>query len=704
MAVEVVIRGSNQSGSATSEAARGIREVGEAAGGSEGKLKGFFGLMGGAAAGGALALGGALVGAAGAGLGFNNAMEQARARINAFTKDGAATEQVLAMVADRASKTPFAFEEMATAAASLGPAAKGAGIPLENLIAQAEILAASNPAEGLVGGAFAIKEALSGDFTSAIERFNLSRSYINQLKEEGVPALEILSQAMQQAGYDTDLVSQLANTAQGRWSTFMDTWTMLAGQVTQPIFDAVSQGLGRANEILTELSPQMTAFAQSIADVIAQTLQGQGPIAAFFGQFQPVLEFLQANAIPILGAVAGIIGFGIAGAIASAVVALGGFLIAAAPLIAILAVVGALGALVAANWGPLSAAFQEAGGGIAGAGAALQTLGQIVISWVQSQLPGWIAGLQQMGAAAWQWIVEAIPPAIAQLQAWGGQLLGYLAASAPGWIAQLAAWGAAAWQWIQQAIPPALAQIGAWGGQLLSYLAANLPGWIAQLLQWNTAAWRWLGEAIPPLLAKAGEFIGSLIRWAVGEALPQIVAWGVQAGAAMIAWVATELIPKVGPALADFLGSLVTGLAGVVTGIAQAALSIGQGIIDGIVKGISNGASAIMAAARDAASKALEAAKKLLGISSPSRAFATAVGLPIAQGIAQGISEGTPLVAEASATLARGGLERGRNEINSSRQLTINGGFNVNAAPGQREDQVAGMALAKLKNAMDLKR
>jgi hypothetical protein len=115
-----------------------------------------------------LAIGGGLTAAIGAGLNFNNSMEQVSAQLMAFTKDGAATAAILDMIKTRAASTPFAFEDMATAATALLPASKAAGVGLEELIAQAEILAASNPAEGLEGAAFALKEAAGGDFVRTL--------------------------------------------------------------------------------------------------------------------------------------------------------------------------------------------------------------------------------------------------------------------------------------------------------------------------------------------------------------------------------------------------------------------------------------------------------------------------------------------------------------------------------------------------------
>lgn len=238
------------------------------------KLTGVLGGLGkvalGVGAGGLLALGAGLAKTISVGLGFNNAMEQAAAKINAFTKDAGLTAEILKTVQERAAKTPFAFDEMANSAAALMPTVRASGESLEFLLEKAEILAASNPMEGLEGASFALKEAVSGDFTSIVERFNLSRSTLKKLKDQGVPALEAVGIAMAELGLDTDLVTALANTAEGRWSTFKDTLTALAGTVTQPIFDSFSGGLGGVNDWLTTITPQLQNFAEMLAGRISQ--------------------------------------------------------------------------------------------------------------------------------------------------------------------------------------------------------------------------------------------------------------------------------------------------------------------------------------------------------------------------------------------------------------------------------------------------
>lgn len=241
------------------------------------------GLVKGAAIGGVVAVGGALAGAATAGLSFNNSLEQTTAQLQAMTKDAAQTEAILQMIKQRAAETPFAFTEMANAAASLLPAAKASGAQLEELLATAEILAAANPAQGLEGAAFALREALSGDFVSVIERFNLPRSEINRLREEGVPALEAIRQTLAGMGLDAAVVSAQANTLQGRWGRVTDTLQQLAGIATQPIFDAASAALGWFADTLEKNLPTLQQFTETVAGRLQEGLTALQPLLTAIG-------------------------------------------------------------------------------------------------------------------------------------------------------------------------------------------------------------------------------------------------------------------------------------------------------------------------------------------------------------------------------------------------------------------------------------
>ena len=74
---------------------------------------------------------------------------------------------------------------------------------------------------------------------------------------------------------------------------------------------------------------------------------------------------------------------------------------------------------------------------------------------------------------------------------------------------------------------------------------------------------------------------------------------------------------------------------------------LGRDIIAGIASGVTAAASSIASAARQAASNALAAAKKLLGIHSPSKVFRDEVGKMIGLGMAEGIGDSTRPISEA---------------------------------------------------------
>lgn len=260
-ALDLLIR--LKGGDAASKQMSGLAKMTEQVGS---KLATFGKVAGGIALGGVVALGAGLAKTATAGLSFNNSIEQTTAKINAFTKDGAKTAGILDLIRERAAKTPFAFDEMARAASGLLPVVNATGKPLEDLISQAEVLAASNPMEGLEGAVYALKQAASGDMASIIDRFDLPRQRLNDLKAQGVPALEAVSVVMKELGYDTDLVTNLAATAQGRWSTFTDTLTTLASKMTEPIFNIFSEGLGTLQAKIDENMPLFESLASAVGD------------------------------------------------------------------------------------------------------------------------------------------------------------------------------------------------------------------------------------------------------------------------------------------------------------------------------------------------------------------------------------------------------------------------------------------------------
>lgn len=276
------------------------------------------------AAAGAVALGAATTASAISGFKFNSSVEQATAKLMAFTKDSTKVAETLAWVKQEAAATQFSFKDMANAAGDLTPVSKSTGTALKDLIKQAEILAALNPAEGLTGATFSLREALSGDWVSIIDRFNLPRKRINELKEQGVPAMEIISRTMNEMGIDYGLVSAQGQTAAARFDQLKDKLQMLAGEATKPIFDKVSIGLVTLSEWVDKIKPTLQALADLIREYVAPYV---AIWAGYLGdQLLPALQrlwtMLEPVLMPVLKALALAIGVVLVVALAVAVTAI----------------------------------------------------------------------------------------------------------------------------------------------------------------------------------------------------------------------------------------------------------------------------------------------------------------------------------------------------------------------------------------------
>ena len=221
------------------------------------------------------------------GVQYNASIESSTAIINAFTGSQEATAEIMDMLQRRAATSVFTFQQMSQAAQGLIPAATMSGASLETLMETAEALGASNPAEGIEGAAFALREAVSGDFTSVIERFNLPRQRLNQLKEQGVPALEAVQTAMFELGIDMDLVTAQSQTMNGRMDRAAEIFDTLAGIISKPIFNKISEGLedilawyDENPELFDNIKTGVSDIEMVIGETVDAAARGEDPFLA----------------------------------------------------------------------------------------------------------------------------------------------------------------------------------------------------------------------------------------------------------------------------------------------------------------------------------------------------------------------------------------------------------------------------------------
>ena len=196
---------------------------------------------------------------------------------------------------------------------------------------------------------------------------------------------------------------------------------------------------------------------------------------------------------------------------------------------------------------------------------------------------------------------------------------------------------------------------------LVQGIATALPGIASAAVDVVSGFLDFLVENGPALASAGIELVLDLIQGLI-SALPEIATTAFS----LITQLVVTLLEHAPDLIAngiELVAQLVAGLIQSLPDVINAAVEIGNGILDslksvdwiglgadiiaGIVRGIMGAASSLYEALRDLASRALESAKSALGIKSPSRVFRDQVGRYISEGIAVGIEENTGSVTRA---------------------------------------------------------
>lgn len=254
---------------------------------------GLAGLFGGAAAGGPVAA--AAVGAvaaaagvtklaasvkdlAGEALSYGAALQQTESRIIGFTGSTKALAEAQAIANKAARDGRGVYSETLSALADLQPLARTYNTNLEDLLKTTQLLAAADPAQGFEGAAVAIREALSGDFTSLVRRFEIPRAEIQKLKDQGVPNLAIVQQALAKLGIDDRLLAAQANNVSLRVRILKDDLLRTIAGALGPLQSLGSDAVAGLTRALN--SPEVQRAAKQFAADIAPLADDLRRIAA----------------------------------------------------------------------------------------------------------------------------------------------------------------------------------------------------------------------------------------------------------------------------------------------------------------------------------------------------------------------------------------------------------------------------------------
>ena len=534
----------------------------------------------GLAIGGVQAIAGAVKGAGEAfGLGLNKELEDVTAKMVAFTGSQEAATAVLAEVRAEANQTPFAFKEMADATAALIPAAKQAGIGVMDLVKQAEVLAALNPSEGLTGASFALREALSGDFVSIVERFNLPRERLKQLKDEGVPAMEAVRIALAEMGVDASLVAGMANTLGGRWSTFADTIDGVRMRASAPLFDKLKDGLSILSEIVNDNAEVFNEFADTIGSVVGDAAQ------EFLTFIVTVRNIARDHGLDVFSAaitalelrIGEVFGPGAQGVFHE--------------FIGVVTMLRDIGTEAFERISGYVTTFagivqQALAGDVAGATNGL-------VSLLASAADDIVATLQDWGKAFINWIADTT-----QVLADGmgtdilDAVLGAIMEAVPVIAETIAGWVDSFVAWFPEAYARYIVALGGLVETILDWIAEKGPGFVTVFLtEWVPAFLSWVADVAVAIIPKMVELVANIVSWLITTGLPKFIAAVVAIGAAIgngLVVAIEKMIPIIGDAFVRLAQGGLDAFKRVL-GIASPSAvmqAMGEFVVEGFVAGV----------------------------------------------------------------------------------------------------------------------
>lgn len=495
----------------------------------------------------------------------------------------------------------------------------------------------------------------------------------------------------------------------------------------QKLGDGLAPALGKLLDIAAPFVDKLIEMAEWFASTDSNTQTLIVSALALVAALGPVLGVvgMVTSGLAGLGGILGAVGsaFGAAGAMGAIWAALSGAVVGAA---------SAIGAAIAAIGWPITLIVAAIAGLVLAWNTDFLGLRTMILGWVDqigAAWPGFVDGLiatwqglvtwaqegfGSLGAiwdgmitglqTAWQGFVDWLTGAIGRAgdaagSAWAG-LTGGLQA---GWESMTDGLQQT-WQTFVDWLPPEVRAAGnaaqsAWQGALdgmaiaaqgattriqqgwsglLAFMAADTPTKLATV----RSIWQASTEHMVQIAANQWQSIRlswesnlALIR-GIAKAATQFMSGDWQGGLNTLRDTASTIWDNIKSIFGLQLDNIQQAFTAVGWG------DLGKAIVDGIANGIRNFGGSIVDAARWAAQGALDAAKALLGISSPSRRAAVEIGQPFAAGVGVGILAGLPAVGAA----AEVGFQRMMDNFDVQ-PISIDGFTAAVRQPGQRQQR-----------------
>jgi len=225
------------------------------------------------------------------GFGANIELERATVAFQRYTGSAQEAAEIIALLRREAAVSPFDDREVIAAGRALVGFAQGSREQLLELVRVSERLAVLDPFQGMEGGVRALQEALSGDFRSLVERFEIPRTLIERLRAEGVPALEVVKRALEFRGVDAGAIEAYGRSFEGLQSTLAAFGQELRQLATSGAFVAIGQAMGHLVNLVARFGDQLRAAAQAAGQVFLElgqrVVQGLAPLLDVLDRLLP---------------------------------------------------------------------------------------------------------------------------------------------------------------------------------------------------------------------------------------------------------------------------------------------------------------------------------------------------------------------------------------------------------------------------------
>lgn len=345
-------------------------------------------------------------------------------------------------------------------------------------------------------------------------------------------------------------------------------------------------------------------------------------------------------------------------------------------------VVGGLSDILAQMQPAMTGAINGLNGFIAGIPAALSPLGDAVsaalsgggtdgvaqaVSGLMSQGVGALVGAIQMAAAQLPAIMQTVLPIITTavmslLTTLLGQLPSLLMAQLDLAISGISSFVSTLATQLPTILPQLAQAAMSAANDLVTQLMTNLPTYVGQMVQAALDLFNGIVQAIPQVIPVVVQGIGDLVRNVLTN-LPAFLGQMISAAVTLFNGIVSAL-PQVVPAVLQGVADLLQQIWDAISSFDL--LQAGKDLVQGLINGIASMGQAVIDAIGGVVSGAVDWAKSLLGIASPSKVFRE-IGEFTMQGMEDGIEDYGKLavramdsaMADVSAAAAKGAPDIG---------------------------------------------